>query len=203
MIYIIFIILAIILFFVFRSTTQDYHSWDVIKKRWFEAALDNSLLFSSGSPQKGKELIRLDGEHSTYTIAISLLKDLRSSVTVEVLYPEELSSRLSAYPELTFRNINKILTGQVNPNEESLEPIIQEIENRSFNKRLHPQITEHFYILQQQYRRLGRRFEITKEKLSYHQDGIVHDPILLFPVLDEMVDTINLLREHAEYLLVQ
>jgi hypothetical protein len=203
MIYLVFIALAITLFFVFRGTTQQYHSWEVIKERWFEVGLDNSLLFSSGSPQKGKELIRLDGQHSTYTIAISLLKDVRPCVMVEVLYPTELSSRLSTYPKATFNNMNKILAGEVNPNEETLEPIAQETGNRLFNKRLHPQITEQFYLLQEQYQRNGRGFEISNEKLVYRQNSIVHDPILLFPVLDEMVDTVNLLREHAEYLLVQ
>ncbi len=203
MLYIVFIALAIAIFFIFRSTTSNYHSWDIIKERWFQVGLDNSMLFSSGTPQTGKELIRLDGEHNSYRVALSLLKESHSHVIVEVFYPEELKNCLHSCPNGTFSNINKILSGQVKSPDENLEPINQEINNRSFKKRLHPQVIEQLLLLQQEYRRLGRRFELTGEKLNYHQDGLLHDPILLFAVLDEMVATVKLLNEHMEYLLVQ
>ncbi|MFY9224276.1 MAG: hypothetical protein WAQ98_16510 [Blastocatellia bacterium] len=204
MFYILFIALALALFFVFRGTTQKYHSWEVIKERWFQVGLDNSLLFSSGTPQQGKELIRLDGSYNGYLIALSLLKDQKCSVLVEVSYPEEMSKRLKLYPETTFSVINKILTSaKANKEQESLEPITQEINSRILNKRLHPQIIEQLTVLSQEYSRLGKSFELTPEKLVYRQSGLLHDPILLFPVVDEMVITVNLLNEHLEYLLVQ
>lgn len=192
-----------VVFFIFRSTTRNYHSWDIIKERWFQVGLDNSMLFSSGTPQTGKELIRLDGEHSGYRIALSLLKDSRSYVIVEIFYPEELKNHLHSCPNGTFSNINKVLSGEVKSLDESLEPINQKIDSRLFKKRLHPQVIEQLLLLQQEYRRLGRRFELTSEKLNYHQDGLLHDPTLLFPVLDEMVATVKLLNDHIEYLLVQ
>jgi hypothetical protein len=201
--YIIFIALSIVVFFIFRSTTSNYHSWDVIKERWFQAGLDNAMLYSSGTPQSGKELIRLDGQHSTYTVALSLLKDYNSQTMAEVLYSEDLRAKLNSYPNTIFSNINKILSGEIKSLEESLEPIDQEINNRSFRKRLHPQVAEQLLLLQKEYSRLGRKFELTSEKLKYSQDGLVHDPILLFPVLDEMVATVRLLDEHLEHLLVQ
>lgn len=203
MFYIVFIALAMVVFFIFRNTTRNYHSWDVIKERWFQVGLDNAMLYSSGTPQTGKELIRLDGEHSGYTVALSVLKDSHSHVIAEVFYPEELKTRLHSYPVMTFSNINKILSGQVKSVDESLEPIAQEINNRSFKKRLHPQVIEQLLLLQEEYRRLGRRFEMTNEKLIYHQDSLLHDPTMLFPVLDEMVVTVKLLNEHIEHLLVQ
>ncbi|MBI4853023.1 MAG: hypothetical protein HY819_14625 [Acidobacteria bacterium] len=203
MIYIIFFVLAIIIFFVFRSTTSSYHSWDIIKERWFQVGLDNAMLFSSGTPQRGKELIRLDGQHNTYTVALSLVKDSRSQVLVEVFYPEELKTHLINYPSGTFTSINKILSGEIKSLDDSLEPIAQEINNRSLKKRLHPQVIEQLILLQKEYGRLGRKFELTSEKLKYNQDGLLHDPTMLFPVLDEMAVTVRLLNEHAEHLLVQ
>ncbi|MBK7993714.1 MAG: hypothetical protein IPK14_09905 [Blastocatellia bacterium] len=202
MFYILFIALALALFFVFRGTTQKYHSWEVIKERWFQVGLDNSLLFSSGTPQQGKELIRLDGSYNGYLIALSLLKDQKSNVLVEVSYPEEMSNRLKLYPTTTFSSINKILTS-TSTEQETLEPITQEINSRTLNKRLHPQVVEQLSILRQEYSRLGKSFELTPEKLLYRQSGLLHDPVLLFPIVDEMVITVNLLSEHLEYLLVQ
>lgn len=202
MFYILFIALALALFFVFRGTTQKYHSWEVIKERWFQVGLDNSLLFSSGTPQQGKELIRLDGSYNGYLIALSLLKDQKSSVLVEISYPEEMSNRLKLYPTTTFSSINKILTSAATE-QETLEPITQEINSRTLNKRLHPQVVEQLSILRQEYSRLGKSFELTPEKLLYRQSGLLHDPVLLFPIVDEMVITVNLLNEHLEYLLVQ
>ena len=203
MFYLLFIGLALVIFFIFRSTTRQYHSWDVIKERWFQVGLDNALLFSSGTPQQGKELLRLDGEHSGYSVALSILKDSRPRVMVEVRYPSELSKKLSLYPDAAFININKILKGELSSTDDAVEPIHQEINNRSFNKRLHPQIAEQLLLLQQQYRRMGRSFELNSEKLSYYQEGLLHDPTLLFPVLDEMVTTVNLINENMEHLLVQ
>jgi len=202
MFYILFIALALALFFVFRGTTQKYHSWEVIKERWFQVGLDNSLLFSSGTPQQGKELIRLDGSYNGYLIALSLLKDQKSNVLVEVSYPEEMSNRLKLYSTTTFSSINKILTS-TSTEQETLEPITQEINSRTLNKRLHPQVVEQLSILRQEYSRLGKSFELTPEKLLYRQSGLLHDPVLLFPIVDEMVITVNLLSEHLEYLLVQ
>lgn len=202
MFYILFIALALALFFVFRGTTQKYHSWEVIKERWFQVGLDNSLLFSSGTPQQGKELIRLDGSYNGYLIALSLLKDQKSNVLVEVSYSEEMSNRLKLYPTTTFSSINKILTS-TSTEQETLEPITQEINSRTLNKRLHPQVVEQLSILRQEYSRLGKSFELTPEKLLYRQSGLLHDPVLLFPIVDEMVITVNLLSEHLEYLLVQ
>ncbi|MBL8192804.1 MAG: hypothetical protein JNM06_03190, partial [Blastocatellia bacterium] len=195
MFYILFIALALALFFVFRGTTQKYHSWEVIKERWFQVGLDNSLLFSSGTPQQGKELIRLDGSYNGYLIALSLLKDQKSNVLVEVSYPEEMSNRLKLYPTTTFSSINKILTS-TSTEQETLEPITQEINSRTLNKRLHPQVVEQLSILRQEYSRLGKSFELTPEKLLYRQSGLLHDPVLLFPIVDEMVITVNLLSEH-------
>lgn len=203
MFYVIFIVLAIVIFFIFRSTTSNYHSWDIIKERWFQVGLDNAMLFSSGTPQTGKELLRLDGQHSTYTVALSLLKDFRSQTMAEVFYSEELKSRLKSYPDGTFVNINKILSGELKSLEDSLDPIAQQINNRSFKKRLHPQVIEQLQTMQKEYSRLGRRFEFTNEKLKYYQDGLLHNPAMLFPVLDEMVATVKLLEEHIEHLLVQ
>lgn len=203
MFYVIFIVLAILVFFIFRSTTSNYHSWEVIKERWFQVALDNAMLFSSGTPQTGKELLRLDGQHSTYTVALSLLKDSQSRTIAEVSFSEELKESLNKYPSKALININKILSGELKSLEDSLEPIAQEINNRSFKKRLHPQVIEQLQVLQKEYSRLGRRFEFTNSKLKYYQDGLLHNPALLFPVLDEMVVTVKLFDEHIEHLLVQ
>ena len=197
------LILAIALAVVFRSSTRDYRCWDVIKDRWLRAGIDNSLLFniSRDYPQKDEELAELYGEYSGCAIRLGTIKSSKPRSIITVDYPEALTKKLTNYPITLLVTIERLLCGQLKI--ENNEPVIVDLgTGKMSGRKIHPQIAEQLLLLHTQYLRRGSVFKFNAESLSYEQPIMLPDPLSLFPILAEMVLTVNLIRENIDYLLV-
>lgn len=197
------LILAIAIAVVFRSSTRDYRSWDVIKDRWLRAGLDNSLLFniSRDYPQKDEELAELYGEYSGCAIRLGTVKSSQPRSIITVDYPEALTKKLTDYPITLLVTIEQLLCGKLKF--ENDEPVTIDLGiGKISGRKLHPQVAEQLQLLHTQYLRRGSLFKFNAESLSYEQPALLPDPLSLFPILDEMVLTVNIIKDNIDYLLV-
>jgi hypothetical protein len=208
MVYVFFIALTISIPIIFYLSTREHRSWPVIKDRWFRIGIDNSLIFSCeplGNGSKG-EVITLKGEYADCFVMLSLIKESRPFIVIEVDYPTQLQNGLSLYPEKLFNHMAELLSRPTTGDgEEEFEErfIVQDGPERALHKRLHPRVIEQFILLKEQFSSRGSRFEVTPTSLRFERDGLFVDPIPLLPIMDEMVITVGLLSENIEHLLVQ
>lgn len=198
---------AIGIAFIFRSMTQEFHSWPNIKDRWFRVGVDNHMLYSHVSgTSRGAEQVQLDGEHSGCVVMMATIKARTPHAIVEVRYPERLAECLKTYPETIYQYLTRVVNEkaiEVDDEEDEGIMVVVDYGGRALQKRLHPELVEQLNILREDFRRSNSSFEFTADKLRYQQTRLLADPMPLFPVLDEMVVTINLLQDSCDHLLVQ
>lgn len=188
MAYVLLALLAIAIVLVFSRSTREYRSWALIKERWFRAGIDNAMVFSS-QRLDGGECAQLDGEYSGCPVQLATVEGRASRSVIRVGYPPALSDGLRAYSASIFDRMLRVLeTGEI---EEDVKP-----------KRLHPRVCEQLVVLREQTGGRGS-FEMDSSGIRFIQPGLLPDPNALFPVLDEIVVTVNIIAEHVEHLLVQ
>jgi hypothetical protein len=204
--YTFFTLLSFIIVLIFYFSIAKYRSWPAIKEHWFRVGIDNRLIFSSKTLDNKEEVAQLDGEYNGYLIKIYTVKSKQPHSCIEVFYNERLNKILHTQPQELLEAMNLLLSKPpdlLNEEVEDTKICISDSSGKTLYKKINPSITTLLTGLSQQYEKIEGVFEFDVNRLKFQQPKLLFDPNPLFPILDEMVVTIEFVDEHSNYLLVK
>lgn len=187
-------VLIVAVFSVFLNFSQRYAS------KWQACAQKYRLNFKQGKEQMGETTVnafRLRGYYRSCTISIFSSPSMGKAEThITVSYPKGLADSIANMPQGLLGRIGKGLVKQAQSPTSARQPFfimlpptkgtLQEVK-----KEVNPIIREQLIQLIIVCSGRDRRVEITDAYIMCKQKGFTANPSELFPMIDEIVTTIN------------
>lgn len=183
------------------------------RRTWQACAQKYRLAFKEGKEEKSGSTVyvyRLKGYYRTCQITISASPTRPAETVVTVNYPKNLLDNLSIYPAGTLNRVTKALARQVTAKSSSANwpffvtlPTMQSGVMTEVQRELNPFLKERIIQLMMVGSGKNRKMEVTDAYLVSKQMGFTKDPAELFPLIDEMLNFINVLEGNVTELFVR
>jgi hypothetical protein len=180
-------------------------------RAWKECAEKYRLTFKEGQEERNGQNIysfRLKGYYRTCLMSIYSSSTSKQETIVTISYPKNLLNNLSAYPEGLLIKISRGLARQIGSQNRAGQPFYILLPASrggaatEVQKEFNPLLKERLVQLMMVCGVKPKQLEITDAYIMHKQPGFIKDPGQLFPVIDEILNFINLLETHVDDLLL-